>query len=675
MPVDQTPGSGEFILYPNIPSPFLAGSYRLTATQSLGANGLDSDDLPIDPLNVHFDVRSPRLVMPPDQVLSVFPPAETEGAYGSRLPQVVIKRRTLPWERRVAGAPISPVTPFLALVVIAEGEGMVLNNVPAEDTLTPGRALLGAIDSPVGTCLEVRQSMVHKIFPTQLDVPLLAHARLVDISDTELMMGDDDGFLAVVVANRLPMASAAGSPVKYTACLVNLESQWDLLLPRAPKPVVKTTFAELGIKTGISSAQMDQHLMGGVVSTPSFGDERRRASLSMPSLMPETQVDVAAVQQTVAFTGFSTKQPKFSKVLDISAVGSLNSAVFELVDPMLRFPVLLSWRFTTTGNATFRALMEGLDSQLLGSAPKAPPVSGTDRPPVPVTGRLPLELVDTGHVGLEQKTRRGDSVRAWYRGPFVPHPTEDSTRLALAHAADQLRIVVPDGREDLSLASAFEIGRLLALANPNMVAALLRWRQLHYAVVRQSTLWQMNEALLGTLDGLIRTERFSAGSSVALIHAMVRSVALAPEKLLGVARPVVEPGRPLRFEGDANLLISTAFGLPKMTGGKNAILRTLQDTTVRVAPVTDKVTNIPGTGLRDADRLQLERTLSGRVQRLATDTVLRVGTVVPGGDPSLVRSKRARGTRQAKAEATPADALDALIAKMSRATRRGETDE
>ena len=114
-------------------------------------------------------------------------------------------------------------------------------------------------------------------------------------------------------------------------------------------------------------------------------------------------------------------------------------------------------------------------------------------------GRLPLELVDTGHVGLAQRTRRGDSVRAWYRGPFVPHPTDDAPaqRLPLAHAADQLRIVIPDGREDLSLASAFEIGRLLALANPNMVAALLRWRQLHYATVRRTTIWKANAALLG----------------------------------------------------------------------------------------------------------------------------------------------------------------------------------
>ncbi len=43
--------------------------------------------------------------MPPEQILSSFPPANAEGAFGDRLPQIVLKRRTLPWERNPAGEP------------------------------------------------------------------------------------------------------------------------------------------------------------------------------------------------------------------------------------------------------------------------------------------------------------------------------------------------------------------------------------------------------------------------------------------------------------------------------------------------------------------------------------------------------------------------------------------
>ena len=129
-------------------------------------------------------------------------------------------------------------------------------------------------------------------------------------------------------------------------------------------------------------------------------------------------------------------------------VGSL------IFDPEYRFPVMLHWSFTTTGSTTFRSLMEGLDSRLLGDV-------GDD--PADVTGRLPLEVVESGHVGLAHKTRDGDDVRSWYRGPLVPNPTSSvaTDRLPLAHSSDQLRIVIPDGREDVSLATAFEIGRLL----------------------------------------------------------------------------------------------------------------------------------------------------------------------------------------------------------------------
>ena len=157
MPGDILPGNGQFLLYPNIPPMLLAGSYTLSAEQSVTASGRPASQLPVDDMDVHIEVRSPRLVLPPDQVLSTFPPAESEGAYGSRLPQVVIRRRTLPWERQVEGAPVAAmppapalpkmITPWMALVVVAEGEATLVPNVPAASAVTAGVTLRGAIDN------------------------------------------------------------------------------------------------------------------------------------------------------------------------------------------------------------------------------------------------------------------------------------------------------------------------------------------------------------------------------------------------------------------------------------------------------------------------------------------------------------------------------------------------
>src|SRR5207247_2623868 len=86
---------------------------------------------------------------------------------------------------------------------------------------------------------------------------------------------------------------------------------------------------------------------------------------------------------------------------------------------------------------------------------------------------------------------RGDPLRAWYRGPLVPFPTERDApsggRLAVAHAADQLKRVVPGGREDLALAAGYEIGRLLGLSQLSVVSALTRFRAAQFGAGRVRT--------------------------------------------------------------------------------------------------------------------------------------------------------------------------------------------
>ncbi|HEX6064907.1 MAG TPA: hypothetical protein VFZ04_11840, partial [Longimicrobiales bacterium] len=145
-------GAGKFVLYSRIQPDLPAGDYRLTAAQSLSASGptgaLGPGALPVASLPTHLRVRSPRYVLPPDQVLSTFPPANSEGSYGLRLPQIVIRRRTLPWERSMAGAKTG--TPWLALVLIAEGEAEFVMNANVAECVTPGVTLDGVADSEKG---------------------------------------------------------------------------------------------------------------------------------------------------------------------------------------------------------------------------------------------------------------------------------------------------------------------------------------------------------------------------------------------------------------------------------------------------------------------------------------------------------------------------------------------
>ncbi|MGV8849291.1 MAG: hypothetical protein ACOH16_07075 [Propionibacteriaceae bacterium] len=569
---------GHFRLYSRITPALKAGLYRFTAHQELGAIGpdgsLDASALPVEVLTTHVDVTSPRYLLPADQVLSTYPPAGTEGSYGAQLPQVVIKRRTLPWERQAD--PANENAPWLALVVFAEGEAEVLTGIPAAECVTADRTFGGVFDIEKASSLSIRKSMIDKIMPTRKDVPLLAHAREVDINDTELMMGDDDGFLAVVVANRLPLAGKApdGSeaPILYHACLVNLENQFDRLLPESPPHTLISDVFVLANETyAVSAATYDHivmeqdvdnvinpalpHLMGPHADNPDGADPDAGDphAAGMDATAYRTAVTVDGGKAISATTNWATEREVSSRYTDAIEVAGGKAHVIGgimALDPVYRFPCLLHWTWTTTGSQTFESLMQGLDSGLLGT-------TGEERPPV--QGRPPLEVVETGHVGLDQRTRRGDLVRAWYRGPLLPHPADlDAPRLTLAHAADQLRMVIPDGREDLSLASAFEIGRLLALSQPAMVAALLRWRQNGYQVARRDAVWAGIIKDLGLFGQVFSVDRELA---LNLGRGLVHGIAANPEGVIGSPKELFTPGRAMGLEGRAADLVTKGFGI------------------------------------------------------------------------------------------------------------------
>ena len=70
-------GEGKFKLYSKITPPLEAGDWRLKVTQSLSAvtpnKVLDANDLKIDEENINVRIRSPRYLLPPDQILSTYP--------------------------------------------------------------------------------------------------------------------------------------------------------------------------------------------------------------------------------------------------------------------------------------------------------------------------------------------------------------------------------------------------------------------------------------------------------------------------------------------------------------------------------------------------------------------------------------------------------------------------
>jgi hypothetical protein len=466
------PSQGEFVLHSRVLPPLPADAYTFHVEETVDMGGH------IDPLDAHFEVTAPRYLLPADQILSTYPPNEATGLFSSRLPQIVLRRRTLPWERQVVSN--KPSVPWLALVVLQDGEGEFKTGVPLAQCVTSGVTLPSLHDdAQVGDCLTVSTRTVYGVFPSLRDIERLAHVRIVDLTDTELALGDDDGWLAVVVANRLPQPGR-----HYTAYLISIEGQ-------ALQSHFLTSYADVDVITGQG-----------------------------PAVIPEA--------------------------------------------PFWTYPVLAHWSFTCAGAGDFQSLMQELDVGVLGTRASPPPPSGA-KPPPPPRRPEPPEVLETGHIALDHVTRAGERGRVWYRGPCLPHPgtrqqPDADGRLPLLHTSDQARRVGPDGRENLSLAAAFEIGRLLALAEPSIVAALLLWRRAGFTEARAA-------ALLGVDPVLAALETFDVGRGFAARATLDALASLGEDdaRRLGPVRPLVQSGLPIPEldDADAVAVVAAGFGVDR----------------------------------------------------------------------------------------------------------------
>ncbi len=682
------PTIGHFVLHSQFTPQITAGLYELKTEQK---------NLPfgVEPETTHLHVAAPRYVMPTDQILSSFPPANADGAFGDRLPQICLKRRTLPWERNPAGGgDVNPQgTPWLALVVVAEGEAELSSAAPVAQCTTEGTVLHQPQDQDVqqGVYLAVTESVVQKIFPTTQDLPLLTHVREVDVDDTELVGGDDDGWVAVVLANRLPVFdTAGGKPVRYMACLVNVEGQLTSL-PKPKAAVDKFTWDRAQDWRVLSAVQSSGHV--DAMTMGQLGVTRDK--LPLPLILNQPRA-VGSAAAAAAVPVFQATQPAAQQALDggksvakpavadqwrattarITAAAADPDAKRLVRDTMrlgfhlpisryaqekvLRFPVLAHWSFTTSEGATFETLMQHLDVGLLGTLPPPPKAEAGKPEPAPRPDTLP-EVVATGHVGLAQRSRRGDALRAWYRGPCVPVATardgEGTAKpLPLAHSADQLRRVIPDGREDLTLASAFEIGRLLALSQLSVVSALLRFRAEQYGAGRVREMlkllvpFNLPKAFSNAGPKSVDLGRFVAVQ-------VVEVLAQNRERMLGPQRPLADPGREIKVDGDIDRLIASGLGLDlDVLMKRSDEIGLLAALTRTEAPVVGRVGSAK---FGDLEKAALADALTAELNQ----------TLAVARPPRVVRS------RDGRTPARPArDALDDLMSSAPAGAGEGDDD-
>ena len=132
----------------------------------------------------------------------------------------------------------------------------------------------------------------------------------------------------------------------------------------------------------------------------------------------------------------------------------------------IRLVSLTSWSFHSVDPAQgFSALLQRLDRE-----------PGSLR--VPATGTSAAQAwLAQGHVPVPHALREGDKTVSFYRGPLIPGAPPDAPTLPARSADELLRYDPTTGLLDVSYASAWELGRLLTLANTRVALEVYNWKR------------------------------------------------------------------------------------------------------------------------------------------------------------------------------------------------------
>jgi hypothetical protein len=321
-----SPLAGQMFMWDYMVPPLTDNSYRLRVNTNTKSG---AGDLPIPEADSYFDVIGPRFRLSAADVGGVFPPRNGHGDFSLSIPHIALYDRTLPWERlfdpsgKITDPP--PINgantpagrlPWLALLLLQEGEYTLLQNAALESVLPPGVLSALGYANPSGiTCdaIQLGLTTLESILPNLDEIVLLTHVRQVNVEDRELSAGSSNGWFSVVMSNRLP---APGQ--KYRACLVSLEGRTDLFGASA-SPV-----AEMAINLRTPDA---------IIATQFSGN---RATLK-------------PIRTPIRF--------------------NVSAAVV----------LLYSWQFECIGEGTFEELAQNLDVAMIGSTvpPGHPPVTDT----------------------------------------------------------------------------------------------------------------------------------------------------------------------------------------------------------------------------------------------------------------------------------------------------------
>lgn len=216
LPNDETDlKPGEIRFYDNFRPKIAAGSgYMIEVEQLIEGDGLAPQSFT---RAQKFEVAGPRFCLPEGEIHSVYPPPNINDDYDGVLPQIVFRKRQLPWERSADGK-----TPWMALLLLDEAEIIVPEgsdgvsrtravSYKTADVIAPKeedylKPILTDELSDEENCFAINLSKENflAIAPRFEELADLAHVREVNTDHKEFLGMHADGWFSILLSNRLP---------------------------------------------------------------------------------------------------------------------------------------------------------------------------------------------------------------------------------------------------------------------------------------------------------------------------------------------------------------------------------------------------------------------------------------------------------------------------------------
>lgn len=237
-----TVGAGDIQFFDSIQPPLKTDDYTLTAKQTI-QNVVDSGDDPEYDATKKLIIDGPRFVLKPNNIHSLFPPANQEGNYANFLPNIVFNDFSLPWSRAINPTDTTQDedTPWMGLLTLYEAEYLETSStrkistpqtVTTAQLVNPGDGILPpdlgndfeGNDTDKVTVVDIDLKYFQAIAPKLEELKYLSHARAVNTDGKVILNMDADGCFSLCIGNRVP-----GTGQRNMALLVSFEGHQDHL--------------------------------------------------------------------------------------------------------------------------------------------------------------------------------------------------------------------------------------------------------------------------------------------------------------------------------------------------------------------------------------------------------------------------------------------------------------